>query len=147
MNEDITKYKVSRAYQPHLNSSWGISSLEKNMKNLHKPTKIVTNVTSHANIKCCLRKTGKFINSQHNVLHVQLCKQHQELLQKHKESHRQIDTTVKVSLVFQHYWKRANDSTRLIQQDFGLYKKILWKQCFPIKIAWNSDLILSSCKF
>ena len=28
-------------------------------------------------------------------------------------------------LVFQHYWKRAYDSTRLIQQDFGLHKKIL----------------------
>ena len=28
------------------------------------------------------------------------------------------------SLVFQHYWKRANDSTRLIQQDFRLYQKI-----------------------
>ena len=41
--------------------------------------------------------------------------------------------------------KRATNITWLIQQDFGLYKKISWKQCFPMKIAQN--LILSSCKF
>ena len=32
MNEDTTKYEVSRAYKLHWNSSWGISSWEE--KNL-----------------------------------------------------------------------------------------------------------------
>ena len=31
--------------------------------------------------------------------------------------------TVWDTLVFQHYWKRANDSTKMIQQDLRLYKK------------------------
>ena len=53
---------------------------------------------------------------------------------------------IQYTLVFQQYWTRTNDSNRLIQQDFGLYKKTLRRQCFTMKIAWNCYLILSSCK-
>ena len=33
----------------------------------------------------------------------------------------------KKSLVFQYYFERANDSTRLIQHEFRLYQKIFFK--------------------
>ena len=44
------------------------------------------------------------------------------------------------TLVFQHYWKRANDSTKMIQQDFRLYKKYHKKLSIPMKIALKSNL-------
>ena len=61
MNEKATKYKVSRAYQPHLNSSWG--DQQQNKKKIDNPTESVQNLTSFANISCCWMNTNKF--SQH----------------------------------------------------------------------------------